>query len=90
MEEKSLEPKLYGKVPSKNPEPLCDGKIVISRKDGWRYFNCEEIGCEDGKGVNKIIAIKDYGVNNRERETKLKNIIRRVLCPQYRCSCQIG
>jgi hypothetical protein len=90
MKEKLLESGLYGKESSKNPESLCDGKIVVSHRDGWRYFNCEEIGREDNKVLNKSIAVKGYGVNDRERETKLKNIIKRVLCPQYRCSYRIS
>ena len=90
MKERLLDPELYRKESPEYSESPCGGKIVVSHKDGWRYFNCDEIGCEDNKGVNKSIAVKDYGIGNRERETRLKNIIKRVLCPQYRCSCRIS
>ena len=90
MREKSLGSKLYGKAISKYTKPLCNGKIVISHKDGWRYFNCTENRNEDNNRLNKSIAIKDYGANNRERDKKLKNIVKRILCPECRRSFQIS
>ncbi|MDD4985737.1 MAG: hypothetical protein PHQ43_08115 [Dehalococcoidales bacterium] len=90
MKERLLEPELYRKGSSEYPESLCDGRIVVSYKDGWRYFDCAEIGYENNNKMNKSIAVKDYGVVNQERETKLKNIVKRVLCPQYRRYCRIS
>ncbi|MDD5591268.1 MAG: hypothetical protein PHY18_05005 [Dehalococcoidales bacterium] len=90
MKDRLLEPELYRKELPEYSESPCEGKIVVSHRDGWRYFNCEEIDCEDNRGVSKSIAVKDYGIGNRERETKLKDIVKRVLCPQYRRSCQVS
>ena len=88
MKEKSLETKLHGQPQSICSERGCGSEIFIWHKDGWYCFNCAKI--IENKSVHRSIIVKDYGANSRERDKKLKNIVKRILWPECRRSCLIS
>lgn len=88
MKEKLLEKKLQRQRLSVCPDSGCDGDIYIRKENGWQFFDCEKTS--DGKKIDRGIILKDYGADNGERDKKLKNIIKRILCPAYRRSYKIS
>lgn len=89
MKEELLEPKLYSQAPSVCLKPGCGGRVFIPHEDGWQCFNCMKIIYKANDKVKKNVAIKRYSHNNQEVDMRLKNIVKRMLSPEYRRSCQI-
>lgn len=92
MDEKLLEPqaKSCRNNTAVYTKPKNDGEIFIWHEDGWQYFNCTKIVYKENTSVEKNIVIEDFGRKNKERYKKLKNIVKRFLCPEYRLSYQIA
>lgn|GEM_PF-1541894 len=88
VKEKLLKSKLYGEPLSIDNNSKCGGKLSIHQVNGGQHFSCESI--TNKKTMNRCICVKDHGIHDEKRDAKLKDIIRCVLCPEYRRSSQIS
>ena len=68
--------------------PKCGKSMLIYHENGWQFFNRVEI--IGNKMVNRSIAVRDCDIDNQERDTKLKNIVKCILCPEYRRSLKLA
>jgi len=89
MKEELLEPKLYSQAPPVCLKPGCGGEVFIPHEDGWQCFNCMKIIYKaDERGKKNVVVIR-YDRNKQEGDLRLKNLVKRILSPGYRRSCQI-